>query len=125
MPTSIPSSNPRQQLGQLGESLAEQHYRKLGYRCVARNWRYQRAEVDRILIRGQTMVILEVKTRRGTMRSEPEYLRQWRRVAHAGTRFARQWPWEGDIRLDMAWVDLSSMESPKIRIILDVWDGWG
>ncbi len=36
-----------------------------GYRVVARNWRCRVGELDLVLARGQTLVICEVKTRRG------------------------------------------------------------
>jgi putative endonuclease len=52
------------ELGERGESLAETHLRKLGYRIVERNYRCPLGEIDRIAVHGRTLVFLEVKARR-------------------------------------------------------------
>ena len=41
-------------------------YIRRGYRVLARNWRCRLGELDLILARGDTLVICEVKTRRGS-----------------------------------------------------------
>ena len=50
-------------LGILGEELAVKHLRKAGYEILAENYTHQRAEVDIIARTGDTLVIVEVKTR--------------------------------------------------------------
>lgn len=50
-------------LGILGEELAVKHLRKEGYEILAENYRHQKAEVDIIARTGDTLVIVEVKTR--------------------------------------------------------------
>jgi putative endonuclease len=55
----------RSALGEQGELAALAHYRRAGYRLVARNWRCPLGELDLVLARGQTVVFCEVKTRRG------------------------------------------------------------
>ena len=55
----------RTEVGRLGESAAELHYVARGYRVVARNWRCRVGELDLVVTRGATLVICEVKTRRG------------------------------------------------------------
>jgi putative endonuclease len=54
----------RSELGSEGELAALAHYRRAGYRLVARNWRCRLGELDLILARGRTLVFCEVKTRR-------------------------------------------------------------
>ncbi len=54
-----------QQLGALGEQLAFEHYERLGFRLLERNWHYRAAgEIDLVLCDGDVTVFAEVKTRR-------------------------------------------------------------
>jgi putative endonuclease len=55
----------RTRTGVRGERAAEHHYLDRGYRVVARNWRCSVGELDLVLLRGATLVVCEVKTRRG------------------------------------------------------------
>ena len=55
----------RQVLGAAGEDAALRVYRARGYRLIVRNWRCRVGEVDLVLERGTTLVVCEVKTRRG------------------------------------------------------------
>ncbi len=55
----------RLDLGKLGEDLAYQRIKKLGYRNIVRNYRCQLGEIDLIAYEGDTLVFLEIKTRRG------------------------------------------------------------
>ncbi len=51
------------ELGKQGEQLAIDYLIKKGYKIVARNWRFQKAEIDIIAIREEILVSVEVKTR--------------------------------------------------------------
>jgi putative endonuclease len=51
-------------LGAWGEQLAARRLRRRGYRIIARNYRAGGAEVDLIALDGDTLVFIEVKTRR-------------------------------------------------------------
>jgi len=48
-----------------GERAAADAYLSCGYRVLARNWRCKFGELDLVLIRDDTLVICEVKSRRG------------------------------------------------------------
>lgn len=54
----------RLDVGRLGEDLALRRLKKLGYRCIARNYRCSLGEVDIIARDGETLVFVEIKTRR-------------------------------------------------------------
>jgi len=54
----------RTRLGRLGERLALEHYVRLGFRLVERNYRVRAGELDLIVYDGSTLVFAEVKTRR-------------------------------------------------------------
>ena len=60
------SADPRQHLGRTGEDLALAHLERLGYALVARNHRTRWGEIDLVVHDGQTLVFVEVKTRRAT-----------------------------------------------------------
>lgn len=51
------------ELGKKGEDLAVLYLQKKGYKIVARNFKYQKAEVDIIANHDNVLVIIEVKTR--------------------------------------------------------------
>lgn len=50
-------------LGKLGEELAVEFLQKNGYEILETNWVFQKAEVDIIAKKGNTLAIIEVKTR--------------------------------------------------------------
>lgn len=55
----------KDQLGLDGEAAASVHLERAGMRIVDRRWRCEHGEVDIIAIDGDTLVFVEVKTRRG------------------------------------------------------------
>jgi putative endonuclease len=55
----------RLELGKRGEDLALRKIQALGYRCVSRNYRCSLGEMDLIARDGDTLVFLEIKTRKG------------------------------------------------------------
>jgi putative endonuclease len=50
--------------GRLGEDLAARHLQQQGYVIIARNVRFSFGEIDIIAQQGETLVFIEVKTRR-------------------------------------------------------------
>lgn len=53
-------------LGKFGETLAVEFLQKNGYDILETNWVFQKAEIDIIAQKGNTLAIVEVKTRSGT-----------------------------------------------------------
>lgn len=51
------------ELGKKGEQLAVDYLTKEGYKIEERNWRFQKAEIDIIASKQQTIISVEVKTR--------------------------------------------------------------
>ncbi len=76
-------------LGRSGEEAAAAYLRKKRFRLVCRGFRFQRGEIDIIAYDRDTIVFVEVKTRRGTEFGPPEESvttfkqRQIRRLAEA------------------------------------------
>lgn len=56
----------RRAFGDLGERLAAHHLEVKGYRIVERNCRRAEGEIDIIARHGETLVFVEVKSRRGS-----------------------------------------------------------
>jgi putative endonuclease len=54
----------RLDLGKLGEELALKKVRRLGYKKIVRNYRCPMGEVDLIARDGDTLVFIEIKTRK-------------------------------------------------------------
>ncbi|MBU0989613.1 MAG: YraN family protein [Proteobacteria bacterium] len=55
----------RLELGDFGEGLAFKKIKRLGYKKIVRNYRCPLGEVDLIAKDGETLVFIEIKTRRG------------------------------------------------------------
>ena len=52
-------------LGKAGEDIAFKKIKKLGYKCVERNYRCALGEIDMIARHGNCLVFIEIKTRKG------------------------------------------------------------
>ncbi len=57
--------------GDLGEDIASRYLERSGYEVVERNYRTRRGELDLVARRGDTLIIVEVKLRRGTAYGDP------------------------------------------------------
>lgn len=57
--------------GASGEDVACDYLRGRGYRILDRNWRSRHGELDIVAMRGDTIIAVEVKTRRGTGFGDP------------------------------------------------------
>ena len=62
---------PPDELGKKGEEIAASYLIKNGYKILARNWFYDRKEIDIIAQQNDEIVIVEVKTREGDYFEEP------------------------------------------------------
>jgi len=64
--------NAKEALGVFGESYACNVLERLGYLLVERNWRCPWGEIDIIMMDGDELVFVEVKTRRGHFMGTPD-----------------------------------------------------
>jgi putative endonuclease len=55
----------RKQTGQRGEDLAATYLRDKGYKILERNWRCPGGELDLVVEVDETLIFVEVRTRRG------------------------------------------------------------
>ncbi len=51
------------ELGKLGEELAAEYLQKNGYAILETNWVFQKAEIDILAQKNNTLAVIEVKTR--------------------------------------------------------------
>jgi len=62
----------RRRTGRQGEEIAAGFLVDKGYRLIQRNWHTQVGELDLIMEEGDTLVFVEVRTRRGKSFGSPE-----------------------------------------------------
>jgi putative endonuclease len=62
----------KRKIGNIGEDLAVRYLRNDGYEIVARNYRFQRGEIDIVARENRILVFVEVKSRRTKSYGEPE-----------------------------------------------------
>jgi putative endonuclease len=62
----------RNELGRRGEEAAATYLERVGFTVLDTNWRTKAGEVDIVARDGDTLVLVEVKTRRSLTRGTPE-----------------------------------------------------
>ena len=65
--------NKNQQYGKIGESLAVYHLKEKGYRILEQNHRNKLGEIDIIARDGESLVFVEVKSRRSDRFGSPKW----------------------------------------------------
>ncbi len=99
-----------------GENLAAEFLAGKGYEIVARNYRFQKAEVDIIARQGNWLLFVEVKTRASDEFGEPEEFVTGTKSNHifrAAEQFIYNIDWHGHVRFDVISVKLGTR--PEIR----------
>ena len=98
-------------LGRRGERAAEKYLRRNGYRIVARNFRAAGAEIDIVAMDGDTLVFVEVKTRRSHDAGAPEEAvdeRKQKQIRRAAEMFATRYRADdATMRFDIIAIDAS------------------
>ena len=108
----------RQKLGRQGERLATRHVRGQGMRIIERNYSCEEGEIDIIAGDGDTVVFVEVKTRRSLSHGEPESAvneRKRKHVRAVADSFLRRFRRRRDdlaIRFDVGAIDCSRPDAP-------------
>ncbi len=100
------SPDPRRILGAAGEDLASAHLERLGHEILTRNHRTRFGELDLVTVDGDTLVFVEVKTRRDSRSGSPwdglhdRKRAQVRRMAAAYLSEVQERPRTRQIRFD-------------------------
>ncbi len=112
------------EIGIQGEQLAMEYLIEMGYKIMLRNWRFKNLEVDLIVMDGDTLVFVEVKTRSTTDFGEPyEFVdvRKQRRLIRAAQAYILKHAYSGEVRFDV--VAVTNRTHAELTYIKDAfWD---
>lgn len=113
--------NKNRSLGQWGEDLAAKHLQAMNYKIIERNYRTGRSEIDMICQDDETLVFVEVKTRRSTKQGMPEEAlteRKTEAVTRAAEVYLQTYPCRR-IRFDVVAIVVKPGARPDILHIRD------
>jgi putative endonuclease len=115
----------RKKTGRIGEQIALFKLWLLGYRILHTNYRMREGEIDIIAQEGDTLVFVEVKTKRKDEYGAPEEAvdhRKRQKLSYLAHRYiAEKGLSHQPARFDVVAVDLSGF-TPRVRIIRDAFD---
>jgi putative endonuclease len=95
--------------GRKGERLAACFLERHGYEVLARNWHCSLGEIDIVAREGDTLVFVEVRSRRAGTPYKPEEsisATKMARLAAVAEAFLATHPWNGPCRFDVVAVQL-------------------
>lgn len=98
--------------GKEAENFAANYLQKLGYAIVARNYRYQKAELDLITRLGDLLVVVEVKARQHDTMVAPQSAvdrKKIQRIILATDDFLNTYPDDVEVRFDI----ISILKTPQ------------
>ena len=99
----------RRGLGRRGEQLAAEHLAARGCAILERNWRTTGGEIDLVIQDGNTLAVVEVRTRRGRTLGTPEEsitpAKQARLIA-LSQAYIQATDWPGPWRIDVVAVEM-------------------
>jgi len=106
-------------LGRWGEQAVAEWLKHQGFTLLARNWRRREGEIDLVAMQGDTLVFIEVKTRRSAAFGTPEESvdeRKQHQLARLAQRYLDENPALSfnECRFDVVVVDLTG-NRPRIR----------
>lgn len=105
-------------LGKKGEDIAALFLKEKDYLILEKNWRWAKAEVDIIALKGGILVFVEVKTRASDFFGAPEEFVDERKealMARAASKYMSLREHEGEIRFDIVSVILAENKKPVVE----------
>lgn len=110
------------ELGALGEQIAVDYLIEHGYQIIERNWSNGHKEIDIVAKDGDTIVVVEVKTRRSTYLVEPETavdVFKQRNLIWAANSFVNRFQYDNDVRFDIISIVIDRNNEKRIEHIED------
>jgi putative endonuclease len=105
-------AHSRSRLGQRGEALAAAHLQSKGYRIIETNARTPSGEIDIVANDGGTLVVVEVRTRRGDRfgtAAESVNAGKRAKLRQVTAEYVMSHPgWAGDYRIDVVVVEMAA-----------------
>ena len=92
------------ELGKKGEQIAIEYLSRNGYQILERNWRYLKAEIDIIAKKGNTLIVVEVKTRSTVNIIRPEEAvnnKKIKLLISAANEYVTQYNLEIEVQFDI------------------------
>ncbi len=99
--------------GKQGEAEAARFLQEKGYEVMARNFRYQHAEIDLVVKKGKLLVFVEVKTRTNLSFGNPEEFVSYAKaklVMKAAEHYIFTHNWLFDVRFDIVAVSITGTQ---------------
>jgi putative endonuclease len=112
------------ELGQLGEQLAEKYLTERGYEILVRNWRYSRFELDVVAVKEDMLHFIEVKARKTTEFGLPEEAVDEIKISclvAAGEEFLYQNPDWKKVQFDVLSICIQPQDEIAYFLIEDVY----
>src|SRR5687767_13813196 len=112
------------EVGRMGEELANKYLVDLGYEILERNWRYSRFELDVVALKEDTLHFIEVKTRKTTEFGLPEEAVDEIKISclvEAGEEFLYQHPEWRKVQFDVLSICLNPYDEIEYFLIEDVY----
>lgn len=103
--------------GKEAENLAADFLKQQGYEIVARNYRYQRSEIDLIVRKENWLVFVEVKMRSSDAFGYPEEFVDYRKaknIVFGAEQYTFEQNYEGNVRYDVVAISMRNGK-PEIR----------
>lgn len=111
-------------LGKWGENCAAEYLQRKGYTIVVRDWKSGHRDIDIVAKDNETLVFVEVKTRRNRVFIEPVEAVNWqkrRNLQRAINHYVKYYRVDDDIRFDIITV-VGTMDDtePEIEHLKDI-----
>lgn len=108
----------KDQLGIDGENYAAAYLVASGHHIVTRNWRCCEGEIDILAMDGDTLVVVEVKTRTSTAYGLPLEAVTWRKAEKLralAARYLREAGRRGPLRFDVISIVMPKAGRPELQ----------
>ena len=110
------------ELGAWGEEIAADYLQRQGYQILERDWKSGHRDLDLIAMDNDTLVFVEVKTRRDRIFTDPEMAVDYQKIRNlqqAANHYVKYKHTDNDIRFDLITVVGMIGETPDIEHITD------
>ncbi len=115
----------RLDLGKAGEDIAFKRIKKLGYKCIERNYKCTLGEIDLIARHGDCLVFIEIKTRKGRdtgYAKEAVNLRKMRQISKTALNYMKENDcYDTKSRFDVVAVSINNGK-PDIEVIQNAFE---